>query len=129
MNIFSFVITNFFSLVIVINLKSCVTNRVLFNNSFENKNNNYNYELEAIRQGKEDYQNNINSNYLKKSLLCVTFIELDNNFHIDNNNNFTLFENIKLLKNYCDWAIVIYYAENGCCCCCCCCCCWCYCCD
>lgn len=69
----------------------------------------YNKEMIAIEQGKEDYEFAKNQSLLnpRKELLCVCFVGLDPN------STMLLHRNIGVAKSNCDWAVVLYAGTPG----------------
>jgi hypothetical protein len=67
----------------------------------------YNKELAAIHHAKIDYIKAIEDNkrYQRKSLLCVTFIKPSLNI------TSILYDNVVIMRDFCDWAIVMYDGE------------------
>jgi hypothetical protein len=74
-----------------------------FSNSPYSRNHTMNQEWNAINEGRETVERELNSFLFRKHLLCVTFV---NSTHEASKKN--LIENMKLSYSHCDWAIVIY---------------------
>jgi len=67
----------------------------------------YNKELTAIHHAKIDYIKSMEDNKRsqRKELLCVTFIKPSLNI------TSILYDNVVIMRNHCDWAIVMYDGE------------------